>query len=153
MYQPRKIVVAIDFSAHSEPALETAIDIAKREGAELHVAHAVEIPTAVFSAYAFEVPANFINDARQQASLRVEEAVKRATDRGVEAKGQVRSGPPAATIDELAKELGADLIVVGTHGHTGFKHLALGSVAERILRHSPCNVLVVKRPEDAAKAD
>jgi nucleotide-binding universal stress UspA family protein len=62
----------------------------------------------------------------------------------VEATGIVLCEPAALAIVAQAKELSADLIVMGTHGHTGFKHVVLGSVAERVARTSPCRVLIVK---------
>ena len=63
---------------------------------------------------------------------------------GVTAHTHLLSQPVAKTIAELARELQADCIVVGTHGHTGLKHALLGSVAENIIRHAPCDVWVVR---------
>ena len=61
----------------------------------------------------------------------------------------MREGYPATVIVEEAESQGADLVVLGTHGHTGIKHLLLGSIAERVVQHSPCPVLTVKPlPED-----
>ena len=56
--------------------------------------------------------------------------------------------PAASAIVDLAEELGADLIIMGTRGHTGLKHVLLGSVAERTLRHAPCSVLTVKESHE-----
>jgi nucleotide-binding universal stress UspA family protein len=57
---------------------------------------------------------------------------------------QVVTGDPADVIVHFAQERGADLIVMGSHGHTGLRHLLLGSVAEKVLRHAPCPVLIVR---------
>jgi nucleotide-binding universal stress UspA family protein len=57
---------------------------------------------------------------------------------------QVREGYPATVIEDAAAEIGADLIVIGTRGHTGLKHLLLGSIAERVVQKAPCAVLAVK---------
>jgi universal stress protein A len=59
----------------------------------------------------------------------------------------VREGYPASVIEEEARERGVDLIVIGTRGHTGLKHLLLGSVAERVVQKAPCAVLTVKARE------
>ena len=66
---------------------------------------------------------------------------------GVEAEMHVISGAPWKEIVETAKERAMDLIILATHGHTGLKHTLLGSVAERVVRHAPCPVLVVREQE------
>ena len=62
------------------------------------------------------------------------------------AKTMAREGPARTGILDVAREIGADLIVMGTHGRSGFQHALLGSVAERVVHHSPCPVLVVPLP-------
>ena len=137
------ILVAVDFSAPSQHALDAAIGLAGRERAKLHIVHAVEVPT-VAKAYPFEVPTTYVTSARQDAQQLLEGAVKSAAERGVDAESHLSGAPASTAIDALAAELDADLLVVGTHGHTGLKHFTLGSVAERVLRGAPCSVLVVK---------
>ena len=136
------ILVAVDFSVPSQHALDAAIGLAGRERAKLHIVHAVESPS--FATAPFEVQTMYVTSSRQEAQQLLEEAVKSAAERGVDAEGHLSGAPASAAIDALAAELDADLLVVGTHGHTGLKHLALGSVAERVLRRAPCSVLVVK---------
>ena len=136
------ILVAVDFFAPSQPALDAAIALAGREGAKLHIVHSVESPT--FATAPFALPTAYVATARQEAQQLLEKAVKRAAERGVDAEGHLSSSPASTAIDALAAELDADLLVVGTHGHTGLKHFTLGSVAERVLRGAPCSVLVVK---------
>ena len=63
---------------------------------------------------------------------------------GIQARSHLTEVPAAPSIARTAEDLGADLIVMGTHGHTGIKHILLGSVAERTLRLAPCSVLTVK---------
>jgi universal stress protein A len=65
----------------------------------------------------------------------------------------VVSGAPATAICETAEKIGADLIVMGTHGRTGIAHVFLGSVAERTIRHAPCPVLTVRGSEHGAAHD
>jgi len=64
---------------------------------------------------------------------------------------EIAVGPPADTIARVARELGADLIVMGTHGRTGVQHVLLGSVAEKVVRMAPCPVLTVRHEAIAAK--
>jgi universal stress protein A len=59
----------------------------------------------------------------------------------------VRTGFPSQEITQIAKNISADIVVISTHGHTGLKHVFLGSVAERVVRHAPCPVLVVRERE------
>jgi nucleotide-binding universal stress UspA family protein len=85
----------------------------------------------------------------KDAEARVEEGVKAAAARGIGVAGRVLVGLPFQTIIEAARAADVDLIVMGTHGRTGFSHLLLGSVAERVVRHAPCPVLVVRERERA----
>jgi len=146
MHSLETIVVAVDFSALSWRALTEAIELAKRDSSRLHIVHAVERPL-IPAAHSFEIPTAYVDDPREVARELLEEAVKSAAQHGVDAEGHLCGSPTATSIDEMAAKHDADLLVVGTHGHTGFKHFALGSVAERVLRGAPCNVLVVKAPQ------
>lgn len=146
------ILVAIDFSAHSQRALDRALGLAAQDGAQLHLVHAVELP-AVPLAYGYEVPSSYLTSAREAAHELLEEAVKGAAAKGVDAQHHLCGAPAEMGIVAVASEIDADLLVVGTHGHTGLKHLALGSVAERVLRRAPCSVLVVKEPGATTAAD
>jgi hypothetical protein len=75
---------------------------------------------------------------------RASHRVKDLDPSGVRIVGHLRAGSPAVEIAQLASDLGADLVVVGTHGETGFAGLALGSVAEALVRHAPCPVLTFR---------
>lgn len=66
---------------------------------------------------------------------------------------EVATGPPADTIVRIASERGADLIVMGTHGHTGLRHVLLGSVAEKVVRLAPCPVLTVKEVQTGSRRE
>ena len=66
---------------------------------------------------------------------------------------EVATGPPADTIVRMAHERGADLIVMGTHGHTGLRHVLLGSVAEKVVRLAPCPVLTVKEVQTRSRSE
>jgi nucleotide-binding universal stress UspA family protein len=148
MQQPiRTILAAVDFSEPSDRALEAAIHLARSFDARLHVIHSFELPIPAVSPYEVAIPVAYLEETRNAAAQRLAAAVATAREGGVEAESHLAEGPAASAIVHLAEEVAADLVVVGTHGHTGLKHLVLGSVAERTLRHAPCSVLTVKGGE------
>ena len=141
------ILVATDFSSHSEQALATAIDLAKRLGAGIRLVHAFDLPLPLLSPYEVAVPDAYLEETRKAAAGRLAEAEERVRAAGLEVESQMREVPAAEAICEAAEAAGADLVVLGTRGHSGLKHLVLGSVAERTLRLAPCPVLAVKADE------
>ena len=143
----RKILAAVDFSEHSDHALDTAVALAKTFGAELDVIHAFDLPIPLMTPYEVAVPDSYLNEARGAAARKLAAAAERVAGEGIRGKSHLREVPAAPAIAEAAEEIGADLIVLGTRGHTGLKHIVLGSVAERTLRIAPCSVLTVKGDE------
>jgi len=139
-----RIVIAVDFSEHSAEAVQAGTELAKQFGAEVHLIHAFEIPVPVLTPYEVALPDNFVGDARSAARRELDSVEKQVGGAGVQVSAHLRDGPPDTAIDELAREIDADLIVMGTRGNTGLKHVLLGSVAERTLRHAPCPVLTIK---------
>lgn len=144
MERPRKILVAVDFSATSDRALEAALEIGATFGAEVHLIHALEVPLPIFEPYAVSVPAAFVAEARKAAQEKLGAALQKVKARGLAGTASLGEVPAAPSVAERAAELGADLVVVGTRGHTGLKHVLLGSVAERTVHDAPCSVLTVK---------
>lgn len=144
----KTILVATDFSAPSEKAVDEAVSLAKLLGAELHLFHAVEIPVPVVTPYEVAVPADLIAQTREAAAARLKTLEERLASSGLSVKAHLSESPAASGISHAAEELGADLVVMGTRGNTGLKHVLLGSVAERTMRHAPCSVLAVKHPDD-----
>lgn len=146
-----RILVPTDFSATADAALEYAFALAGRFGAPLHLLHVLDDPFVsdgmAAEAYITEAPAlrtAMLHDA--QDKLRHRAAVRDTRVPSIET--EVLFGHGARTIADYAAERGIDLIVMGTHGRTGFAHLLLGSVAERLVRIAPCPVLTVRHPED-----
>jgi universal stress protein A len=138
------ILVAVDFSEHAEPVLDAAIEFGKKWGAELHLLHAFDVRIPLVTPYEVAIPTAFIEEARKAAASKLDALVRRVTAAGVKATSHLSEVPAASAIVDLAADLGVDLIIMGTRGHTGLKHVLLGSVAERTLRHAPCSVLTVK---------
>jgi nucleotide-binding universal stress UspA family protein len=144
----QKILLPVDFSDHSRKALETAAEFAKAFGAKVHLLHCYQVQPVGVSPYGVVIPESFDREVREAASrLSNEWAEKLAAD-GVEVEVSLSAGFPGLVVSEAAKELGVDLIVMGTRGLTGLKHMVLGSVAERTLRTAPCAVLTVKEPDE-----
>ena len=141
------ILVPTDFSEDARRALDTATELAKLFGSRIILLHAfrVDIPmTAPSLGGAFVLPEGFYLQLRSHAALQVEELAKEAAKEGVKVTGVAIEQAPTTAIIEQAEILPADLIVMGTRGLTGLKHVALGSVAERVVRLAPCDVLTVK---------
>lgn len=158
------IVVPYDFSEHAHAALETSLDLARRLDSNLHLVHALQPPaygygyanlggTAVGAASI--PPPGFVEEMRAGAMNALREVAQKAAHR---APGDVvhhltEGVNVSDAILQSARDLNADLIVMGTHGRTGIAHVFLGSVAERTLRRAPCPVLTVRAPETGSSAD
>jgi universal stress protein A len=141
-----RILVPTDFSGDAEVALRYAVELAKRFGAVVELLHVVEDPLAagmwaaeIYTAEIAGLQVNLVKDA--EARLRGVVAGAKAP---VQLLSEVRTGPAAATIVDAARDWRADLIVMGTKGRTGFAHLLMGSVAERVVRLASCPVLTVR---------
>ena len=140
----RKILVPLDFSKHSDAALELAVQLAKEHGGELHLIHAYELPAAVTMAYGVAIPQSVWDGVQEAATERLEQGLARVKKAGVKGVTHLMTAPAADAITTAATTQKADLIVMGTRGLTGLKHVLLGSVAERVLRTAPCPVLTIK---------
>lgn len=140
----QKIVVPIDFSEHSARALAMAIDIAKQFHGSLHLVHSYPINPILLSPYGVSMPPDLERGFRESTDEQLREWAERASKAGVEVEIFTSSDTPSEAIVHHAQEIHADLIVMGTRGLTGLKHVVLGSVAERTLRHATCPVLTLK---------
>ncbi len=142
----KQILVPIDFSESSKQALNYAIAFARQFQAPLTLLHVVEFSMVGSDLGAIElsrIEADFVENATRQLDSWVEREVgSRAT-----AQPMVRSGRPYAEIVDVAESLPTDLIIIATHGHSSLAHVVLGSTVERVVRHAPCPVLVVRRQE------
>ena len=145
----KNILVATDFGEASGAALRYGRDFARTFGARLHVLHVAQNLMAQYATeLAFvdfpEVQSKIEEGARQRLDSLLD-AEDRST---LGARADVRtSASPAMAIVAYAAEEHIDLIITGTHGRGGAKHLLLGSVAERVVRTAPCPVLTVRSPE------
>jgi len=145
----RTVLVATDFSPTAGAALAWAGELARAHGARAVVVHALSPPIPPAASPDFvTLPPDFHEQYRTAAKKRLQSEVERMTPLGIEATSDLDIGPAAPLVLELAEKHAADVIVIGTRGLTGFKHLLLGSTAERVVQHSKVPVLTV-HPEDA----
>ncbi len=151
----RNILVPVDFSKMSIEAIETAKRFGQRFGAAIHLVHVHQFSypatsrRLVFAAGA--LPESFEVRRSRQLATQLENIAKRA---GLSPQEQTHlriGAAPFHEICKLAQEIPADLIVMPTHGHTGLRHVFLGSTAERVVQHSPCPVFILREKKRRSK--
>jgi universal stress protein A len=143
----RKILAPVDFSPASENGFQYALRCAEKFGAELTLLHVVQpLPSVRFAAIPGAIVFPEINFTEAEKNLQALAASERPQHLKRPAC-QVRTGIPSHEIVEAARESDVDLIVIATHGYTGWKHFCIGSTAERVVRAAPCPVLVVREKE------
>ena len=142
MAKYKHILVAIDLTPEGEKILERAIELSKQNGATLSLVNVVEHITSIYDTeFGFPEPPDIERDLSLKAQERLEKIKQghQITD----AASYVRSGTAKHEIIDLAKEIDADLIVIGSHGRHGLQ-LLLGSTANGILHLATCDVLAVR---------
>ena len=144
----RKILYATDFSKPAEKAFEYALFMAESHNADLSLLHVVD---QLHGFTHYEILAITPMEIAEKMAKRGHEQLQALLDGvkgSVTATEDVREGRTWVEICEAAKEEKADLIVIGSHGRTGLSHALIGSVAETVVRHATCPVLVVRAPDD-----
>ena len=146
----RTIVAATDFSPAAEAGLAWARALARRHGAAVHLVHAVQPPPVLGTdvPVAIDVMDDFVDAARHK----LDDLAQAWGQDGIEVHCRTAVGSPWRVVVEAAREVGADLVVIATRGHSGLKHLFLGSTTRRVIQHARCPVLSV-RPDTAAPPD
>jgi nucleotide-binding universal stress UspA family protein len=141
----QRILVPTDFSICAARAIERAVELAKLNQAEIALLHAYELPTAVgLLDVPLAIPQEFFDQMRDAGQRHLDTAVQRVAGEGVKVQAYLTCDSPTRAILDAAEKDHSDLIVMGTRGRTGMKHVLLGSVAERTIRLAPCPVLTVK---------
>jgi len=148
-----RILLAVDFSAHADSATEVAGALAQRLGAAVDVIHAVDLSWR-YDPYTSELGAELEQKIEAAIAVGLERTRTHLAAHGVPVALHAQRGRPATVIAEAAAQLDTQLIVMGTRGNSGLRHMLLGSVAERTLQTAPCSVLAVRagEPEPAAAA-
>jgi nucleotide-binding universal stress UspA family protein len=143
----RTILAPVDFGTSAEHSLDVALDLAKSVGASVHVVHVYQIPVYGFPDGAFLAGPEIATRMSEAAQKGLDAVLERAGKSGIRVTGSLRQGAAHDEIVAAAKELSADLVVIGTHGRRGLSHALMGSVAEKVVRISPIPVLTVRAPE------
>src|SRR5262245_35374393 len=140
------IVAGADLSPPSEQAIERAAALAQLHGAKLVLVNALadDAPIENVENDMLQTLGEVSAAVRAETSQRMTARLNTLTARGIDVELATPTGPPAEQISQIARERGAELIVVGTHGTTGISRFLLGSVAAAVLRHAPCDVLVCR---------
>lgn len=146
------ILVPHDFSASANHAAALARDEAKAHGGRIIMLHVIDLPTAfgpdtTMIVAGGETPIGMRQYALRRATEHIEDLAFRLRADGVDVTAYVSVGHPVDEILRLCVEYGADSIVMGTHGRTGFRHLIAGSVTERVVRASPVPVMTTRNPD------
>ncbi|MBL4622398.1 MAG: universal stress protein [Immundisolibacteraceae bacterium] len=134
------ILMPVDFSVTSLTALAHAEELAHRYQAKLLLLYVVE---SVVAPMEFNAAAIIEVNRIEHADKRLEQLCRNEIRNDLDVATEITEGEPALAIVRVAQQERADLIVMGTHGHSGFRHLVLGSRAERVVRQAGCPVLTV----------
>jgi nucleotide-binding universal stress UspA family protein len=149
---PTKILVPIDFSPSSHAALESAADLALHFGAALHLVHVIPMfPATTFPDFIPET--KFLEEARKTADGKFAAAIKDLTTKGIKVSSSVEEGEDVSSaILEAVESEKADMVVISTHGLTGWHPLVFGSIAEKVMKLVSCPVLLLRTPKPASSA-
>lgn len=147
MIQLNTVLVPTDFSDFSRPAIDYGCALASEFGSELHLLNVVQDPM-VYSPeptlLKIETIEEYVSELKAVATMALAHLPGDGWNFGEPIVRQIRHGSPFVEILRYVKEADIDLIVIGTHGRTGLKHVFLGSVAERVVRKASCSVLTVR---------
>jgi nucleotide-binding universal stress UspA family protein len=146
------ILVPTDFSEYADYALDYAIELAKTLQARLTILYVFHLSSLALG----EAPPAVLDDTWQametHAQQQTQKALARVLKAGLQGDSVIMEGTPFQTIIDTAKDKGADLIVMGTHGRTGLTHALMGSMAEKVVRLAPCPVLMTRGTTDTSDA-
>lgn len=149
-----KICCPVDFSETSREALAQAVDIAAHGSARLVILHAYERAALGAAGEVLvtdpDLEDRLVHELNEQIERYRLEAERAVPGRVV---AEATCGEAATEIVRFAERAGCDLIVMGTHGRSGIRRLVIGSVAESVVRHAPCSVLVVRPPQFRIEPD
>lgn len=144
MNLPSNILVPTDFSDNAEHALDYAVALAAKLGAKIHLLNVVALP--MYGAESgISVTASVIDSILDGNQGELDRLATARAGKVAFGPTLLRTGDARTVIDATVIEVGADLIVMGTHGRSGLTRLLIGSVAESVVRSSTCPVLLVRK--------
>jgi nucleotide-binding universal stress UspA family protein len=144
----QRILVATDFTETSDRALEFAVELARKFAASITVVHAYQIPAMGFADAGYIAGAEVAAQLSTAGQNRLDAVIDANKTSGVPMQAVLREGVAWEEVNAMAKEVDANLIVIGTHGRRGLARALLGSVAENVIRTSTTPVLVIHGPRD-----
>jgi universal stress protein A len=142
------ILVPLDFSEHAAAVLDWAVHLAQQHGSRVVLFHAYHLPVEFQQLEGAYLPPDFWANVKSEAEETLERYAALLRAKGVTVESVVEEGYAATAIIDEVERQSADLVVIGTHGLSGLKHLLLGSIAERVVQKAPCAVLTVKTNAD-----
>ena len=141
----KRICCPIDFSQPSQDAARVAARLSHRFESELQLLHVFQLPVYSFMDAAVSMPIRMVNELLERIDSFLADCAQEAKQLGAPKVLSTKvDGLPHVEIVRFARETGCDLIVMGTHGHTGVKHALIGSVAEKVIRSADCPVLTIR---------
>jgi len=140
----RHILVPVDFSENTPAILDWTAHLAEEHGSRVTLLHAYHLPVEFQQLEGAYLPPDFWQSVRTEAETNLRRFAEELERKKIRVETAVCEGYAATVIVEEASTRRADLIVIGTHGRSGIKHLLLGSIAERVVQKAPCPVLTVK---------
>ena len=144
---PKTILVPTDFGDPSEAALDYAIDLAKAVGAQIVLLHTYEVPTMGFPDGVITSTGDITPQILEGAKIGLDRQLATRAASGVTIRTLIKEGDAVDRVHEAVAEVGADLIVMGTHGRTGIARALIGSVAENVVRTAHVPVLTIHAGE------
>jgi len=141
---PKNLLVPTDLSQGAEEALDFACELARSFGAQIHLLHVIGIPALGVPELGVALTSTMIDSMVRENQQALDELAARKSKQASIGQVLLRTGDARDVINQTAKELHADLIVMGTHGRRGVSRALLGSVTETVVRTAPCPVLTVR---------
>lgn len=154
MIKLEHLSAATDFSACSKEALDHAVQLALKMKGRLTLLHIFESSffyPAETSPGSYPEVYQWLRDFKQEEMKKLDALSDEIRKEGLPVETIFKEGVPSIEIIRTAREVAADLIVMGTHGRRGFPHILMGSVAERVVREAPCPVFIVREKETEKK--
>ncbi len=149
---PTKILVPIDFSPSSHAALESAADLAQHFGAAIHLVHVIPMfPSTTLPDFIPE--SKFIEESRKSAEHHFEAVSADLSGKGIKVTSSTEVGDDVASgVLEVADREKIDMVIISTHGLTGWHPLVFGSIAEKVMKLVACPVLLLRTPKPVSSA-
>jgi glycine betaine transporter len=148
MKVPKNILVPVDFSEYAEHALDYAIALAAKLDAKVHLLNVIGIPVLGVPELGVALSAGMMDTIVRDNQAALDKLASARRTKAAIGEVMLRTGDARDLIVRACEEVGADLIVMGTHGRRGVSRALLGSVAESVLRTAPCPVLTIRKELD-----